>query len=192
MIEWVISDALNGKGIGTRGRFADPRLSATKLTSLTERVRYGVDQFPCAILFVHRDAEASQPAERLGEISVAAGACGVDMFVPIVPVRMTEAWLLIDEAAVRRAAGNPNGTVPLDFPKARDLEHLHNPKEVLHQVLVLASEHSGRRLHSFRQRMGMHVHRVAELIGDFRPLRSLEAFGAFETATRAALNRVLQ
>ena len=32
----------------------------------------------------------------------------------IVPVRMTEAWLLLDESAIRRVAGRPHGDEPLD------------------------------------------------------------------------------
>jgi hypothetical protein len=36
--------------------------------------------------------------------------------VCVVPVRMMEAWLLIDEMAIRRVAGNPNGRIPIELP----------------------------------------------------------------------------
>jgi hypothetical protein len=39
--------------------------------------------------------------------------------IPVVPVRMTEAWLLADEFAIRSAPGNPNGTQSLDLPDLR-------------------------------------------------------------------------
>jgi hypothetical protein len=34
----------------------------------------------------------------------------------VVPVRMTKAWLTVDEAAIRKAARNPLGTAPLELP----------------------------------------------------------------------------
>ena len=49
--------------------------------------------------------------------------------VLVIPVRMTEAWLLIDELALRRAAGNPNGRNPLDLPALKDLEALPEPAD---------------------------------------------------------------
>ncbi len=103
-------------------------------------------------------------------------------FVPVVPVRMTEAWLLIDEGAIRRAASNPNGTQELELPAIARLEDLSDPKTALHDMLLKASEKRGRRLDQFRKRIPSAVHRVAELITDFRPLRQLDAFRAFEAA----------
>ena len=51
--------------------------------------------------------------------------------VCVVPVRMQEAWLLIDEAALRRAAGDPNGTQPLAMPDVQRLEELADPKQLI-------------------------------------------------------------
>jgi hypothetical protein len=98
---------------------------------------------------------------------------------------MTEAWLLFDEAALRRAAGNPNGTQPLAFPKAAKLEELPDPKRDLHELLREASGLSGRR----RRRLPVRVYakRVAEFIENFAPLRSLSAFSALESDIRDAV-----
>ena len=87
---------------------------------------------------------------------------------------MQEAWLLIDEAALRGAAGNPNGKDPLDLPGIETLEGLPNPKQILYDLLRQASGLGGRRLRSFNERLS--GHRVAELIEDFRPLYRLTAF----------------
>ena len=94
--------------------------------------------------------------------------------VCVVLVRMQEAWLLIDEAALRRASGNPNGTVPLNLPDVQKLEHLPNPKELLHDLMRQASGLHGRRLKSLNRRL--HGYRVADRIHDFRPLYRLAAF----------------
>lgn len=55
---------------------------------------------------------------------VAAGA----RVVPVIPGRMTEAWLRLDEAAIRRVAGNPNGRTKLGLPKLHEVESVADPK----------------------------------------------------------------
>jgi hypothetical protein len=47
---------------------------------------------------------------------------------------MTEAWLLIDEKAIREAAGNPKGRQPLNLPKPSKTEELSDPKETLKPI----------------------------------------------------------
>ena len=100
---------------------------------------------------------------------------------------MTEAWLLIDASAIRRAADNPNGKVSLDLPLTAKLEQVPDPKKVLDRALVVASEKSGRRLKRFERDLSFRRQRVAALIDDFSPLRELDAFRAFEKATRLLL-----
>ena len=87
---------------------------------------------------------------------------------------MQEAWLLIDEAALRRAAGNPNGTQPLAMPDVQRLEELADPKQLIRDLLRQASGLQGRRLKSFNWQS--RAHRVAEMIGDFSLLYKLAAF----------------
>lgn len=101
---------------------------------------------------------------------------------------MTEAWLLLDESAIRRAAGNPNGREALRLPPLRRLEDVPDAKAVLRDLLITASGLAGPRRRKRLQRdLGVRVQRVAELISDFSPLRSLPAFEAFEAELAAAL-----
>ena len=106
--------------------------------------------------------------------------------VPVVPVRMTEAWLLFDENAIRWAASNPNGSDPLPIPM-REVEDLPDPKDVLHEALRVASGLSGRRRQKFNVRDA--VHRVGEYIDDFSPLRRLNAFQRLEEDLATALRQ---
>ena len=149
-------------------------------------------RFPCEILFVHRDAEGTALAKRLKEVEEAAREITDLRYIPLVPVRMTEAWLLIDEKAIRQAADNPNGTERLDLPPIQKLESLPDPKQLLHEALVLASEKKGRRLQQFKRDLPARVHRVAALIDDFSPLRRLPAFHQFESVTREKIEPLLQ
>jgi hypothetical protein len=96
--------------------------------------------------------------------------------VCVVPVRAMEAWLLIDEDALRSAAGNPKGRHPLDMPPLGTLESLPQPKARLNGLLRAASGLPPRR----RFHPPPRIHRLADLIKDFSPLRHLPAFRELE------------
>ena len=71
------------------------------------------------LLFIHRDADRAGVDARIREISDAINDVGTPQpWVAIIPVRMTEAWLLLDEVAIRTVVGNPNGRTELDFAVA--------------------------------------------------------------------------
>jgi len=141
----------------------------------------------------YRDCETQGVATRQNEIRIALdevfGLSGEPIpAVCVVPRRMTEAWLLISERAIRLAAGNPNGRTPLPMPVLNRLEDLPDPKEALFTLLRTASELHGRRLRSLRVR-GL-IYRLVEVIDDFSPLRNLPAFVAFEEQLNNALQQI--
>ena len=82
------------------------------------------------LLLVHRDAEKEPWKVRRAEIerAISSVPAAQERTVAIIPVRMTEAWFLIDESALRTAAGNPNGKTPLKMPSLSGLEKLVAPK----------------------------------------------------------------
>jgi hypothetical protein len=106
--------------------------------------------------------------------------------VPVVPVRMLEAWLLSDESALRTAAGNPNGRRPLELPRIQEIESLPDPKGILHDLLRQASELGSRR----RRNVEVSAIRVAERTEDFSRLRGLQAFRALEAEVLAVLQQL--
>ena len=109
------------------------------------------------LIFVHRDADAAGYEARTREIIEASANIALnENQVPIVPVRATEAWILLDEAAIRRVAGKPRGRQPLNLPRPSRVEHLADPKGALERALVAASGSSGNRLRKFRNRFGQH------------------------------------
>ncbi len=166
-----------------QGNWAD--LSQLKLPpkQLSERIRKALELYPCDLLFIHRDSEREALISRKTEINEALEEIHIrrkNLFsVSIIPVRMMEAWLLIDEQAIKTAAGNPNSRYQVDLPSHRKLEKLPNPKEVLRNHLRQASGLSGRQLDKFN--VGKAVHLVAANIIDFSLLKSLEAYSEFET-----------
>ena len=149
---------------------------------LFERIAKGIELYPCDLLFVHRDAARESIEKRVREIRESVEQCAIETppVVCVVAVRMQEAWLLIDESALRKAAGNPQGRQPLDVPDRKKLENLPDPKQRLHDLLHQASGLRGRRLKRFIRDVGSYVCRVAEQIDDFSLLRELTAFQKVE------------
>jgi hypothetical protein len=108
--------------------------------------------------------------------------------VCVVPVRMQEAWLLFDEAALREAAGRPSGRNALNLPRVNRWEALPNPKEVLHVALRAASGATGRKAKKFPPAQA--VHRLAALVTDWSPLRALPAFQRLENDARVVFQQM--
>jgi hypothetical protein len=172
IINWALEQI---PGMRVNSQFAD--VSLKHRVGLYRRAEAAVNVYECDILFVHRDAETVALDDRIDEINDNLNELDKP-YVPIVPIRMTEAWLLIDELAIRTAASNPNGHSDLDMPRVDRLEGIPNPKHLLDEKLKLASDLPASRLRKFRPESRRH--RVAELITDYSPLRRLSAFRQFE------------
>lgn len=166
-----------------QGTWADLRYLSQPPKRLPDRIQISLDLYPCDLLFIHRDAEKESLQKRIDEIHRSleeAGQWQVTPAVCVIPVRMTEAWLLIDERAVRRAAGNPHGREALALPTVGKLEQVPDPKSVLYGCLKEASGLSGSRLKHFR--VTESAQRVSSFIEDYTPLRSLSAFVCLENS----------
>lgn len=180
ILTWLLRQHLPNLPI--QPRWADLRRLPRPPRELSGRIRESIHLFPCNLLFIHRDAETASLDDRLNEIRQAVADASIDNeisdFICVVPVRMTEAWLLFDINAIRQAAENQNGTVPLRLPRLSDVESLPNPKRVLHMALRTAKEYGTRRMKRFNENRAVQL--IPGYIEDFSPLRSLSAFAALE------------
>lgn len=172
-----------------QSRWSDLRRLPRPPRELHDRIRSSIELYPCDLLFVHRDAENTSLEERLSEINQAVLNASIDSQIPavicVVPIRMTEAWLLFDINAIRQAAGNPNGTVPLNLPTLSEIESIPNPKRVLRDILRTATELSARRRRRFDTNIA--VQRIPECIEDFSSLRRLSAFVTLEEEVKETI-----
>ena len=152
---------------------------------LAARMRRAYNLYPCEILFVHRDADSSDPKSRHAEIERAYQKVQtqISTCIAVVPVQETEAWLLFNEEAIRQAAGNPKGQAPLDLPTMKGIEKLRDPKERLYAILKKASMYHDKLPRDFNpiQR----AKRIVDDRTDFAPLRALTAFRNLEQAIKA-------
>lgn len=180
ILTWVLRE--KGNVTRVQPEWADLGRLPSPPKNLRDRILLAIDLFPCDLLFIHRDAEQQEPKRRCEEIDSAIREAASQGFrtpaVCVVPVRMTEAWLIFDEVAIRFAAGNPNGKNPLNLPELSKIEQIPNPKNILFQVLREASGLTARRLKKLNL-AGARI-RITELITDFSPLQALSAFGELE------------
>lgn len=153
--------------------------------TLPDKIRVTLDIYPCNLLFIHRDAEKEPYAKRYTEIVTALEEVETPPTVCVIPVRMQEAWFLFDEAAIRRAAGKPNGRNLLTLPNPHSVNNLPDPKQRLFEMIRYSSGLSGARLKKLNPHRCAFL--VAQFIEDFSPLRTIEAFQALEQQLSATL-----
>jgi hypothetical protein len=184
ILEWLLSQHLApGAVINIQvpdwGRFPRP------VSTLPVKLLAAREFFTADVYFIHRDAEKTATwQERSAEIDQDAHRVLTDAipYVRIVPVQMTETWLLHNERAIREAAENPNGRSRIALPAVSRLEGLPEAKMHLLGILREASGLSGRRLKKFEAHERRRLHRLADLQQEqgFAILRDLPAFQELE------------
>ncbi|MBT2411745.1 hypothetical protein J7I94_14405 [Streptomyces sp. ISL-12] len=141
---------------------------------------------------IQRDADRGAPEVRRTEIADAVGDVWPGLaHVPVVPVRMLEAWLLLDEQAIREVAGNPRGRLPLDLPTAASAERVADPKQRLKDTIATASGCKGRRLAELNQRFPKNRHRLLDLLDRHGPVSEVTSWRTFVAELSTALRTVV-
>ena len=158
--------------------------------TLVDKIRNGLRLSPnFDLLFVHRDADNIGWEARRSEIEQAVRAAPFQKpWVPIIPVRTTEAWLLLDELAIRQAVRKPDGRRTVNLPVHNEVERRANPRDILNTALLEASDMRGRRRIGLRQELPTLRRKLLETLPVGGPLEQLESWRRFRDDTRAALD----
>ena len=192
ILEWALGQRLGATLI--EGEYADlGELLPQPPKRLSLRIAKSVELYPCELLFVHRDAERESFDRRQHEIQDAIDEIPAETHRPwvgVVPVRMQEAWLLIDAEALQKAADG-TGRRPPALPPIKQLEKLPDPKQTLYDLMQQANGARGRKLRKFQQELGRRRQRIAEIIDDFSPLRQLPAFQRLEQDIQHVLKHIV-
>lgn len=177
-IEWLL--ALHCK-VPFAGVWANPSALSDRSRRLDIRLAQVMQYFPCDLAFVHRDTDTETYQDRVNEILAGAAAAGyATPLVCAIPVRMSEAWFLFNESAIRRAAGNPASRVALNLPNHAAIQRRADPKVFMEEVLIRASELRGRKLKNFTNQLGDKKSLVASYIADYSHLRAHSSFAQME------------
>ncbi len=192
VLRWTLAQHLDESKWTIDGDFVPlERIGLSRATPLADRIHAAVELFPCEVLFVHLDEDGKGVEQRESEISAATRDATLSRNVSpvaVIPVRMTEAWLLIDEQAIRRAAGFAGGKIPLHLPKLAEVERRSDPKQLLFEALRSASGQTGRKLLNFNTNEARAA--IASHMRDPSKLRSLSSFRHFELAVAEVAKRL--
>ncbi|MEN0003294.1 MAG: DUF4276 family protein [Bacteroidota bacterium] len=142
------------------------------------------------ILCVHTDADAKSDNDifdqkinpAIDKVLNEGGEEVCRIIVPIVPITMTESWMLADEDLLKDEIGTNQSLAVLGITNKP--EHISNPKEKLKEVIRAAfAKHKGRRKQLNIAELYLPIGQKAKL----EKLRALTSFKKFEESAREAL-----
>ncbi len=160
--------------------------------SVAEKLRTVVEYERSAnLIVIHRDADNRDSEPRHREIRAAVEEVELSCeWVAVVPVQETEAWLLVDQDAIRAVAGRPSGRVALGLPSAGRVEEQHDAKQALKRALVAASELTGRRADRFRSHFSMKRRQLLQQLVPGGALENVPSWRRFRDELATALVNV--
>lgn len=156
--------------------------------ALAEKIRVLVEHHQPDLFFVHRDADKAGADARRVEIGLKLDG---SMHVPVIPVQETEAWLLLDEDAIRGVVGNPKGKKSLELPRPAEIEGTDNAKERLRTALRNARVDGPKRRPGqvSEQRFCAQLLETLDIDGPITQLSAWQALVEDTQAAALALNR---
>lgn len=142
------------------------------------------------VLFIHADADGDGVRARAERITPAVRQLEAELgthhsWVAVVPVQMTDAWLLADFQRLREVLGTTLDASQLGIPtRGPSIERIADPKQALESAwrIVHGRRRRAHRLSSIYQPLGEQIQLVE--------LRKLEAYVEFERELAAALRRL--
>lgn len=191
IIKWSLDNLY--PTLANEGSFADFRSLKNPPKTLKQKVDAAKTFYPSDIVFIHRDGETTNSKiveKRRLEVLNELGEFEFRRVICVVPIKMMESWLLIDNEAIKKAAGNRSFSGEMNLPLLKNIEKENQPKLLLHTLLTTASGLKGRGLKKFNPDRAVHF--VAEYIDDFSLLRRLVAFQAFEEILKMVINEFLE
>lgn len=193
VVKWLLDDIYPElPNIGTHANFSI-LLNPPKTSEVQNRINFAKEYYPFDILIYHRDAESIDIniiSQRIQEIKNQVLDGNKDLIVCVVPVKMMETWLLINEEAIKKAAGNRAYKGNMNLPNCNRLEKIQDPKQLLHSILKETSGLKNRRLNKFNVYEAVHL--VAENIENFSVLRELNSFLIFEKDLKIAVDNFIK
>ncbi|HMI07200.1 MAG TPA: DUF4276 family protein [Flavobacterium sp.] len=148
--------------------------------------------FGILILFVHTDADEGtdskifinkiDPAQEYLNKQDNGVVC--KNLVAIVPVYMTESWMLADKKLLKSEIGIEGSDTDLGIHK--DPEGINDPKAVIENIIRLSKENQTKR----KRKSGLEISDLYQIIGqkiEFKELEKLPSYNKFKLALKSRL-----
>lgn len=130
------------------------------------------------LIFVHRDADNAGYDARREEISQQTEGCQSSI-IPIIPVKMIEAWLLCDIEKIGTIIGIQADRRPNSAPKIRNIEKLADPKKALEDIICELANARGRKLDKLKSNFYQHRARICQELETGGPVKHLPSYQKF-------------
>ncbi len=157
--------------------------------------RKGKNEYGITLICVHTDADDATnrtaletkiiPAKSALQETDEQEYCKIT--VPIVPVQMTEAWMLADKELLKSELGTHKSNIDLGIH--RDPETVADPKETIRNAIRIAKDSSTKR----KRGRGLDISDLYQIVGQKLELSKLEgmsSYQAFRKDLRDAFKRL--
>jgi hypothetical protein len=161
----------------------------TNFIDTTVRAAQQADEIGLMVLCVHTDADNKTDVQAFKtriEPDFRSAEIYVKSLVAIVPVQMTEAWMLADTNLLKNEIGSSNSDEHLGFNK-RPEEYV-NPKDIIQKGIAIAYQHLPR-----RRALPLNIAELYSPIGqkiDLGKLTKLDSYKKFEENVRKVYQKM--
>lgn len=159
---------------------------------ILEASKQGFEKFGILLLFVHTDSDDETdeiifnskiiPAKTLLSAQNKDDFCR-DM-VAIVPIRMTEAWMIADKELLKDEIGITKTDVELGIHL--NPEKINNPKSQIEDIIRLSKENQTKR----RRNGGLHISELYQILGQKTELLHLEKLHSYTKFKEALIEKL--
>jgi hypothetical protein len=153
------------------------------------------NDFEVLILFIHTDSDSKDdsivfatkiiPAAALVDQQEDSGVC--KKIVAIVPITMTEAWMLADKQLLKNQIGIEGSDMDLGLHK--NPEEVTNPKAVIENLIRISKENQVKR----KRNKGLTISDLYQIIGqkiELSELEKLPSYNKFKSSLKDVLKEL--
>ena len=160
-----------------------------------EACKVGFDKYGILLLFVHADADSIDDSQTfqsrinpaIAYVNQQDEALFCKHLVAVVPIQMTEAWMLADKTLLKSEIGVEGSDIDLGIH--RNPEEISNPKALIENIIRISKENNAKR----KRRKGLTISDLYQIIGqsvDISELEKLTSYMKFKNSLIAKLREL--
>lgn len=153
--------------------------------------KFAFDKFSIALMFVHTDADStddefvytSKIIPAINYLNNQAEAV-CKHIVPIVPIQMTESWMIADRELLKSEIGISNSDSELGIHL--NPETINNPKNVIENIIRISKEDLTKR----KRNKGLMISDLYQIIGQKIELSELEKLSSYKKFKQSLIDKL--
>lgn len=159
-----------------------------------EACKIGFEKFGILLLFVHTDADNMDDFQtfqtRINPAIVYVNQLDEELFckhlVAVVPIQMTESWMLADKELLKSEIGINGSDVDLGIH--RNPEVVTNPKALIENMIRISKEDNAKR----KRRKGLMISDLYQIIGQSVDISELENLTSYMKFKNSLIEKLIE